>query len=125
MNALVIDDDAVVRMLATKMLEAKGYTVTSLKSEEEVITYVSETPLPETTLVLLDLQIGSCTGKQMFDHLRGKFEPFPSVVFISSNTENEAKELDLMNDEGSAYLQKPFQPSSLYALLEELNLLKT
>ncbi len=124
MHALIIDDDAVVRMLAGKMLESKGFTVTALKSEDEVINYMADSAsITPTDLILLDLQIGTCTGKEIYEHLRGKFTPFPKLVFISSNTEEEAKQLDLMNSEGNAYLQKPFQAGALFQVLEEIEVL--
>jgi two-component system, cell cycle sensor histidine kinase and response regulator CckA len=125
MHALIIDDDAVVRMLASKILESKGFSVTALKSEEEVISYMADPEaVTHADLVLLDLQIGNCTGKEIYEHLRGKFTPFPKLVFISSNTEEEAKQLDLMNSEGNAFLQKPFQAGSLFEVLAQIGVIE-
>jgi CheY-like chemotaxis protein len=114
MHALIIDDDTVVRLLASKMLESKGFTVTSLKSEEEVLSFLSSTDLPTIHLILLDLQIGDCTGREMYDHLKSTLNPFPKLVFMSSNSESEAHELGLHNEHGDGYLQKPFQSQALY-----------
>jgi CheY-like chemotaxis protein len=114
MHALIIDDDTVVRLLASKMLESKGFAVTSLKSEEEVLSFLSSTDLATIHLILLDLQIGDCTGREMYDHLIKAFDPFPKLVFMSSNSEQEAHELGLHNDKGDGYLQKPFQAQALF-----------
>jgi DNA-binding response OmpR family regulator len=124
MNALIIDDDKIVRLLAGKMLESKGFTVLSLSSEEEVKEYLlDKSKIPKTDLILLDLQIGTCTGKIMYEHLRGNFEPFPKLIFMSSHSEEDAKGLDLMNSEGNSFLQKPFQAGDLYEKLSGLGLI--
>lgn len=126
MNAFIVDDDPVVRMLASKMLEVKGYAVSLASDEESLKKYISSSPsIPD--LCLVDLQIGDMSGVEAIAILQEAFSDSFRIICMSSHAPHEAEDLfpqllsirhaNTVFDFDKDFLQKPFQSGSLYSLL--------
>lgn len=127
MNALIVDDDPVVRMLASKMLEVKGFSVSSVMDKESLIDFLSNNSIcPD--VILLDLQIGDLTGLEAAEIIHKYYPNIKRLICMSSHTATEVDEIfpnlrkishlgrkfDLARD----FLQKPFQSHLLYEILD-------
>ena len=120
MDALIIDDDPIVRMLASKMLEVKGYAVKSVSDEASLVSHL-ETNLSCPDLILLDLQIGEMSGPEAYNLLIKTYSSLKKIICMSSHASYEAEEifpvLSELIDFDKQFLQKPFQAQKLYELL--------
>ena len=120
MKALIVDDEPVVRMLASKMLEVKGYSVETAFDEASLKSYLdSNTECPD--LIMLDLQIGDLMGPDALFMVKSKFKPLKKLICMSSHASHEVEDLfptlvTQVNLETN-FLQKPFQSADLYKLL--------
>lgn len=121
MNALIVDDDPIVCMLASKMLEVKGYSVKTVSSENDLDEFLSNNSnCPD--IILLDLQVGDATGTELLEKIMKKYNQVNKIVCMSSHTSYEAEDLyssikDHLNFEKD-FIQKPFQSKDLYEILE-------
>ena len=121
MNAVVIDDDPIIRMLASKMLEVKGFSVSVASDQISLEKFLSDHPVcPD--VILLDLQIGDLMGPEALQLICARYATVKKIICMSSHKSHEVEELfpsllDKINLENS-FLQKPFQSAQLYAVLE-------
>jgi PAS domain S-box-containing protein len=110
-HILVVEDEAPVRGLVTRVLSHAGYKVKaagSLREAERVLD--SEGYRPD--LLLTDVVLpGGANGRQVADALLERF-PGLRVVFMSGYTENAVVHNGRI-DEGIAFLEKPFDPDAL------------
>jgi two-component system, cell cycle sensor histidine kinase and response regulator CckA len=111
-RALLIDDEAAIRMAGTAVLRRLGFEVEVAGNGEEGLAKVAE--LGGTLrLVLLDLTMPKVDGRQVLAGVRETFPDLP-VVLMSGYTEHEAAEL-LQLGGPIAFLQKPFTLRDLVA----------
>ncbi len=116
-RVLVVDDDATIRAMETRILCEAGYDVVVAKDGRSALDLATET-LPD--LILLDVMMPGLSGLEVARLLRASpaTKKIP-VLFVTSRTRASA-----MNDGfkagGSAYLTKPFTRKRLLELVEEL-----
>jgi CheY-like chemotaxis protein len=120
LKALIIDDDPIVRMLASKMLEVKSYSVNSVADENALIEHLnSHKECPD--LILLDLQIGEMSGPEAYKYLIDAYGNLKKIICMSSHASYEAEEifpvLSSYIDFEKQFIQKPFSSSKLYELI--------
>jgi len=125
-NALIVDDDPMIHILVSKMLEVKGFNVKGYKSYNLLETeLVSSPPMlkpSDFNIFLLDMQLGSITGDMVFSLLESHCEVLPPVLYMSSNSDSEARDLFEMRAPNSLFLQKPFAAAALYSSLSTLGI---
>ncbi|HMO17360.1 MAG TPA: response regulator [Oligoflexia bacterium] len=121
-SALIVDDDPMIHLLVSKMLEAKGFFVTGYKSCDEVRSSIDVITVSEFSVILLDMQIGNETGDTVFDLIEKCISNLPPVVYMSSNSEVEAREMFELRAKNSLFMQKPFPAGDLYSTLKLLNI---
>jgi len=115
MNALIIDDDPIVVTLVRAMLTSKGYNVVSVESKVNLNDLLKEGSL-NLELVLLDLQIGEDSGFSIYENYFKAYMSLDKVIFMSANSERDARELYQLPDE-TKFLEKPFKAPDLYNLI--------
>jgi len=112
-SILVVDDDPRILHMLCSFLRADGYDVATAEDGTKALELIAAAP---PALVLLDLNLPDIQGDEVFQKARatGYFGP---VVLISADlrAEQVARE---MGAEGC--LTKPFDPSDLFQLLEQL-----
>lgn len=121
MLALIIDDDPIVHILVSKMLVPKGYEITSLKTEDEINSFLTQpvTISDSIDIIFLDLQLGELTGEIVYSGLKNLLPTLPPIILMSSNTFEEARELFTLKEEFN-FLHKPFISKDLYGALEKV-----
>lgn len=109
---LVVDDDDIVRMVTTRMLERSGFTVlTAADGAAGVEIYRSNAG--GIRAVLLDMTMPKMDGRETFAALRA-LDPAVKVIIASGYPESDAT--GQFGESGLAgFIQKPYSPDELLA----------
>jgi two-component system, chemotaxis family, chemotaxis protein CheY len=119
-TCLVVDDSRVVRKVARRILESKGFAVTEAADGQIALTEC-RAHLPDC--VLLDWNMPVMDGLQFLQALRKEFGPDdPPVVFCT--TENDLGHIEMAISHGAQeYIMKPFDEEILTGKLVQVGLL--
>jgi signal transduction histidine kinase len=108
-TVLVVDDDAMVRSVARRLLEAFGLTVHVAEGGPEAIARLAAAP-DAIDAVLLDMTMPEMSGADVFVRLR-EVRPDLPVVLMSGYHQDELSEE--VGAGISGFVQKPFTPADL------------
>jgi CheY-like chemotaxis protein len=115
-TVLLVEDEAAVRRLLTRVLSGSGYRVIQACNGEEALEIANES-LGKLDLLVTDLVMPRMGGRQLAISLREKY-PHLRVLFVSGYTEDASFEREL--DPCVAFLQKPLAPPVLIGKVREL-----
>ena len=116
-TVLLVDDEAVIRDVTTRMLEALGYDVISIDSGRAAVA-VYRRRADEIRLVILDLVMPDMGGGAVFDAIR---EIWPDArVLLCSGYSEEAQASAILDRGANGFLQKPFTPEALSRKIREI-----
>jgi CheY-like chemotaxis protein len=121
-TVLIADDEPDIRGLVRIMLKEKGITTLAAADGDEALTLLRE-DRPGLGAVFLDLTIPTKNPDTLFAEISHmcKLTSTP-VVLMSGYSVRDAREAT-KGHTFAGFLQKPFQPSALYAQLTELHIL--
>jgi FixJ family two-component response regulator len=109
----VVDDDAAMRQSVQRLLQARGYSVSTFESAEE---FIESALIESATGLVLDIQLKGMSGIELRRLLSAKMSRIP-IVFITAHdddtTRREALAVGCVD-----YLQKPFAADRLTEALE-------
>jgi two-component system cell cycle sensor histidine kinase/response regulator CckA len=108
MTVLVVDDEAPIREVERRTLEASGYQVTEACGGAEAIALLS-TGVP-LDLLIADLDMPDLTGDEMVRRIRAT-RPDLKVLYVTGHIALVMDARPLW--EGEAFLEKPFTPAAL------------
>lgn len=117
MTLLLVDDDPMILLLASRVLEGAGYVVRQATSGEEALALASAEP-PDA--LILDLHLEDMDGDALLARLRAEpgLEETP-VVFLTGTS--DARALDALAALGArGVISKPFDPGGLADRLNAL-----
>jgi two-component system cell cycle sensor histidine kinase/response regulator CckA len=124
---MIVDDQEMVRSLVADLLTDLNYTVITAKDGREAVdTYrglMDEAHEQEriehpVDLVILDMVLPNCDGKETFERLR---EMNPGVrVIISSGYDVDDRVQELRNRGAVGFLQKPYHIETLLNLVRKV-----
>jgi PAS domain S-box-containing protein len=115
---LLVEDEKSVRKLTAHVLKRLGYTVLEAESAEEAQQIVMSQPDQNIDLLLSDVVLPNCGGKQLADWIRQN-SPDIRVLFTSGYVEEVVfNNYDL--DKEVPFLQKPFTPVALARKVREV-----
>ena len=107
-TVLVVDDEAPIREIARRIMEADGYTVTEASNGLEAVALLSQgAPLD---LLLADLDMPELNGDEMVRRIR-LARPDLKVLYVTGHIDRLMDARPLW--EGEAFLEKPFSPAGL------------
>jgi PAS domain S-box-containing protein len=107
---LVIEDEDIVRNLASRGLRDHGYRVIEARNGAEALRYIREHP-GTIDLVISDVVMPEMGGRELGQSL-GDLEPDLPILFMSGYTGEDVVQRGLL-DPGSPFQQKPFTPAGL------------
>jgi two-component system, OmpR family, phosphate regulon response regulator PhoB len=108
-RALVVDDDAAIRLLVRKVLEQEGWRVDEASDGRSALGHVDHEP-PD--LVILDVMMPDTHGLDVLAHLRVR-DDIPVILLTAMGAESDRiRGLDLGADD---YIVKPFSPGEFAA----------
>jgi two-component system, cell cycle sensor histidine kinase and response regulator CckA len=121
-RVLVVDDDSVVRGVATALLTRRGFEVVSADCGQAALDRLSATPV-DVRFVLLDLTMPGLTGievlQQLRAHERAVARP-PVPVFLMSGYSEQEVTSGAGDVAIAGFLQKPFTIADVDTLLATL-----
>ena len=109
---LVVEDEAAVRHLVRRALEAVGLTVLEAENGNQALEVVSRRQ-ERPKLVLTDVIMPGLNGRELSERL-ARSQPGLPVLFMSGYTGEDVQARSLLPDE-AAFIQKPFAPEELVA----------
>lgn len=113
---LVVDDEPLLRKLATAILENSGYSVLSAKDGREGVEVLRQNA-PKIGAVLLDMTMPVMGGREAFQLIR-EIQPDVPIIVSSGYGEVFARE-ELADDEITRFIQKPYTAARLVESIRE------
>ncbi|HKT60012.1 MAG TPA: ATP-binding protein [Gemmatimonadales bacterium] len=114
---LVVEDEAMLRDLARRALERKGYDVVVVTDGASALRLL-EGDTPRFDLVLTDVVMPKLNGKELADRVWSRFPGLP-VLFMTGYSPQEVLKRGLVIASASV-IQKPFTPEALVEAVERL-----
>lgn len=119
---LVVDDDKLMRVIVTDLLEANGFEVSIAPGGPEALRMI---PTFQPHLVVLDVVMPNVNGyrvsrmiKMLVKHARIRV---PKVVLLTGRRLNSIRLQELLDfSKADKMLFKPFHPATLMATIEAL-----
>ena len=111
-SILVVDDDPRILRMLCSFLKADGYDVVTAENGTAALDALAKSP---PALVLLDLNLPDIDGDEVFRRARADGYEGP-IVLISADMRAQ----QIAGSLGAAFLEKPFDPLDLFALVAEL-----
>ncbi len=114
-HCLLVDDSRMIRKVARKIVESRGYVTAEAENGEEAL---EKCKLAMPDLIILDWDMPIMTGIEFLAELRAlNHAKRPKVVFCT--THSSVKDIHQAVDVGAdEYVTKPFDEASLLAKLE-------
>jgi nitrogen-specific signal transduction histidine kinase/CheY-like chemotaxis protein len=116
-TVLIVEDDPSVRLIATRLLEDRGYIAIAARGGAEAI-QLAQRPSLRIDLVLSDMVMPDLSGRQTVERIRS-IQPHTRVLFMSGYTDEQTGDTDVLGP-GMAYIQKPFSGDQLARKVREL-----
>ncbi len=114
---LIVEDDAIVRSLAQRILERQGYNLVLAESGEEAMEIYRQRA-DEIELILLDIGLPQMEGNQVLEMVR---EQNTKVKVLLSSGYDKARAMQhAQMDEYTGFIQKPYTLQSLVAAVQKL-----
>jgi PAS domain S-box-containing protein len=107
---LLVEDDAAVRQVASRILRERGYTVLEANRPSEARALCAQHG-GKIDLLLTDVIMPECTGPQLARELTQQF-PALRVVYMSGYPGGAAARAGSL-EPGAIYVEKPFSPANL------------
>jgi signal transduction histidine kinase/CheY-like chemotaxis protein len=109
---LLVDDDPVVRMVTSRMMERLGFTVHEAVDGQNAVEVLPE--VPEPTLAVVDMTMPGMNGLETVAALRERVPDLPALV-VSGYSEDEVPPV-----ENGLFLQKPYTLKQLTRALDQI-----
>ncbi|MBS2037068.1 PAS domain S-box protein [bacterium] len=116
-TVLLVEDDASVRRITSRVLRSAGYTVVEARQGEEAL-HRFEEDMAKVDLLLTDIVMpGQMTGRELADCCRQRRDDLPVLFMSGYNKAVAGRELELAP--GEFFLQKPFTPPQILQSVRE------
>ena len=113
-HILIVDDDAQLRQLVSKMLRSQGYRATTVAGGREMLETLRVNPVD---LIILDVMLPGASGLELCRHVR-QSSSVPILMLTSKSEETDrVLGLEMGADD---YLTKPFGSRELLARVRAL-----
>ena len=117
MRVLVVDDEEIIRYLATKILKREGFEViTACSGEEGLQLYTQQAD--QIDLLLLDLTMPGLSGAETLRRARDIKPELPCIISSGHYTDQNDISDDLTSK--TFFLKKPYRPDDLSDLVNEI-----
>ena len=110
-TVLLVEDEPLVRSMASQVLREQGYTVLESTNGVEALRVVEERGEERIHLLLTDMVMPQMGGSELAERLRTQ-HPETGVLFTSGYTDAAVVHQDLLQS-GTDFIHKPFTPAAL------------
>ena len=115
-NVLVVDDDPVIRAMATAILEKEGFAVHGSADGADALVFAAQAD--RLDLVILDLGLPRLGGREVLSQMRRTPALIRVPVVILTGSDDEGLEPILMDEGADDYLRKPIDPTRFVARIK-------
>jgi CheY-like chemotaxis protein len=116
-TVVLVEDEEIVKTLAEKVLQRRGYTVHSFANGDEALAAIRRLPEP-VHLLVTDVILPGVNGKVLAETVRS-IRPEIKVLFTSGYTESIIAHHGVL-DEGIEFIGKPYTPAALAKKVREV-----
>jgi signal transduction histidine kinase/ActR/RegA family two-component response regulator len=116
-TVLLVEDEDMVRNLASELLEESGYVVLSASGGEEAINF-GKKHNDRIDLLITDVVMPKISGKEVAEQLK-KIHPETKVLFMSGYTDEAIVQQGIV-DSDIAFIQKPFSERALTQMVRDV-----
>jgi len=116
MKILVIDDEEMIRSLATKILQRDNHQVVTAETGEDGLALVEADQ--EIGCVVLDLTLPGMSGLETLEQIRSVRTGLPCLLSSGQPLADDALSPELQAN--TAFLEKPYRSRMLSDAIEEL-----
>ncbi len=116
-SILVVEDEEVVRKLATGILRRQGYSVLEAEDAERAISILDTRSAP-VDLLLTDVVLPGKNGKELYREVARRF-PGTHVIYMSGYSDDVVTQRGIL-EEGIEFIQKPFTVQTLSGKVREI-----
>ena len=109
-TVLLVDDDAMILEIGSKLLERLGYQVITAASGPQAIQFY-QAHVSEIDLVILDIAMPEMDGEATYEELK-RIDPDIRVI-VASGYPIDGKAASILKKGGKDFIQKPFSPKVL------------
>jgi type II secretory ATPase GspE/PulE/Tfp pilus assembly ATPase PilB-like protein/ActR/RegA family two-component response regulator len=113
---LLVDDDAMLRHLATSILESGGYRVLSAADGDAALQIIDRGQ--DVALVVTDLRMPGMDGEAVLARLRSKVATAMLPVIVLTGSDEHDTEVRLMDAGADDYIRKPIDPPRFLARIK-------
>ncbi|MEN8614642.1 response regulator [Dehalogenimonas sp. THU2] len=117
MRVLVVEDEPVISQVCHRTLDRQGFNVTLCpdgRAAQECLQTSS------FDLCLIDIRTPRMSGEELFNWIKGQRpEMVPGVVFTTGDVISNRTEI-FLTEANRPYLPKPFSPSELLKIINEV-----
>jgi two-component system cell cycle sensor histidine kinase/response regulator CckA len=117
-TALLVEDEPLVRNLASHVLRNQRYTVLEASNGINALSIAQSSPSPQIDLVLTDVVMPQMGGRELVSHLQAVF-PNIRVLFMSGYAEEFMSYHNSLNP-NFGFIEKPFMPNALVTKVREV-----
>jgi CheY-like chemotaxis protein len=120
-RVLLVEDDRVNRLVATRLLEKRGHTVVVANNGHEALAILEGASFVGFGCVLMDLQMPEMSGFECTAIIRDKEQVTRRRLPIVAMTAHamSGEETRCLGAGMDAYLSKPIQPDALFEIVEQ------
>ena len=108
---LVVDDEAPILRLVTRILGTENYDITQAESGDAAAELVGKPDYPGVDLLVTDLMMPGINGRELATIVRGKY-PNVRVLYVTGFADTLFKGLAELGD-GESFIEKPFGTDGL------------
>jgi two-component system sensor histidine kinase/response regulator len=120
LNILLAEDNAVNRVLAQKLLQKQGHTVTSVNNGVEALQLWEENQLHHFDIIVMDVQMPEMDGLQAATRIRegelGTGAHIPIIAVTAHAMKGDRERCLAAGMDG--YIAKPINPSELAKVIQ-------
>jgi two-component system, sensor histidine kinase and response regulator len=119
-RVLLVEDDGVNRLVATRLLEKRGYTVVAATNGQEALAILNDTAVVGFGCVLMDVQMPEMDGFECTAMIRerelGTGVHLPIIAMTAHAMKGDEARCLAAGMDG--YLSKPIEPQEFFDVLE-------
>jgi putative nucleotidyltransferase with HDIG domain len=111
---LVADDEVIVRILLTEVLESEGHQVVAVESAEAALALVEK---EHFDLILSDMYMSGLSGMELLIKVKGMYPMLPVIVVTGQPDLNQA--IAAMKKGAADFITKPFSGEQIHHVVQK------